>query len=231
MKNLAKAVIKVMKAVKSIDKGLEVGSGRNTYKGVADKDVKQVIGKAMQEAGLCILPLEVDPTTTIERWTEKTNYGDKQKQSILTEVKTKYLLLHESGESQIIEGYGHGIDSQDKGAGKATTYALKYALLYTFLTPTGHIDDTDAHASEDIEAPYKPTETKAAPPAAAKPSGKQSDNKKKYSLVEALNLLDTSLDLDMLKANWSAIGKANQTNEVILKRKEELKQSLTNKNK
>ena len=44
-------------------------------------------------------------------------------------VKTKYLLLHESGESLELAGYGHGIDSQDKGAGKATTYAMKNALL------------------------------------------------------------------------------------------------------
>ena len=66
MKNLAKAVIQVMKEVKSIDKGLSVGAGSNSYKGVADKDVKQVIGQAMQKAGLCMLPLEIDPTTRPE---------------------------------------------------------------------------------------------------------------------------------------------------------------------
>jgi len=45
------------------------------------------------------------------------------------------------------------VDSQDKGAGKATTYALKYALLYTFLIPTGKIDDADNSHSDETPAP------------------------------------------------------------------------------
>jgi hypothetical protein len=51
----------------------------------------------------------------------------------------------------------YGVDSQDKGAGKATTYALKYALLYSFLVPTGDIDDTDiVHSQEYSVKPNKP---------------------------------------------------------------------------
>ena len=44
-------------------------------------------------------------------------------------------------------------DIQDKGAGKATTYALKNCLLYTFLTPVGKIDDTETTHSENIPTP------------------------------------------------------------------------------
>ena len=61
--------------------------------------------------------------------------------------------MHESGETMEICGYGHGIDSQDKAAGKATTYALKNALLYTFLTPVGKMPDTDETHSDEIEVP------------------------------------------------------------------------------
>ena len=61
--------------------------------------------------------------------------------------------MHESGESIEICGYGHGIDSQDKAAGKAQTYALKNALLYTFLTPVGAIEDTDSVHSDTIPVP------------------------------------------------------------------------------
>lgn len=154
MKNLAKAVINVIQKVKGIDKTMTVGEGRNSYKGVSDQEVKKVIGEAMAENGLCLLPISVEPDLKIERWVETGGqYGDKQKQSVFTSVKTKYLLLHESGESIEISGYGHGVDSQDKAAGKATTYALKYALLYTFLVPTGKIDDADNLHSEEIAPP------------------------------------------------------------------------------
>lgn len=153
MKNIAEAIIKVTEAVKGIEKNANVGTGNATYKGVNDKDVKEVMRKAMADNGLSLLPIDVDAKTEVSRWEETNNYGTKQKQSVFTEVKTKYLLLHTSGESIELAGYGHGVDSQDKGAGKATTYALKYALLYAFLVPTGHIDDADSTHSDDYVTP------------------------------------------------------------------------------
>ena len=149
MEQLAKAIIGVMNDVKSIEKNMQVGNGSYGYKGVADKDVKQKIGDAMQKHGLAMLPISVEPNVQIERWEE----SGKQKQSTFTEVRTKYLLLHTSGQSIEVAGYGHGIDSGDKGAGKATTYALKYALLYLFMVPTGNIDDADGVHSEELSAP------------------------------------------------------------------------------
>lgn len=159
MEQLAKAVLAVMHEVKGIEKSMTVGSGANAYKGVPDKEVKRIIGEAMHKHGLCILPIGVEPKTQIERWEEIDQYSKetpkatKQKQSVFTEVATRYLLLHSSGESVELQGYGHGTDTQDKGAGKATTYALKYTLLYTFLTPTGTIDDADNTHSDEIPTP------------------------------------------------------------------------------
>ena len=161
MTNLAKAIISVMKEVKGIEKNLQVGTGNSSYKGVADQEVKKIIGDAMAKHGLCILPIETNAQTRIDRWEEVDQYSKetpkpmKTKQSVFTEVETKYLLIHESGESQVISGYGHGVDSQDKSAGKATTYALKYALLYSFLVPTGKIDDADTEHSDSHEVPAK----------------------------------------------------------------------------
>ncbi len=152
---LARAVIKVMQEVKGMEKNSTVGTGRNSYNGTKDQDVKEVFNDALAKNGLCILPIGLEESTDINRWTESTQYGEKQKQSVFTKVATKYLLLHESGESQELYGYGHGVDSQDKSAGKATTYALKNCLLYTFLTPVGKIDDTDTTHSSEIPTPPK----------------------------------------------------------------------------
>lgn len=169
MENLAKAIINVIKSIKGVEKNLTVGEGRNSYKGVSDQDVKNIIGKAMADNGLCMLPISVTPKVHIERW-DTTDYNGKPtvKQQVFTEASTKYLLLHESGESMEIEGYGHGVDSQDKSAGKATTYAMKYAMLYTFLVPTGEIDDADKTHSDNIQTPPAP-KPKATPKPEAKP--------------------------------------------------------------
>ena len=156
MKNLAKAVIAVMKEVKGMEKNSRVGSGGMAYNGTKDQDVKEVFNEALAKHGLCMMPIDIQEETQVDRWEETNQYGTKQKQSVFTKVKVKYLLLHESSESVEIMGYGHGVDPQDKGAGKATTYAMKNALLYTFLTPVGKIDDTETTHSESIQtAPAK----------------------------------------------------------------------------
>jgi hypothetical protein len=49
-----------------------------------------------------------------------------------------------------IKAVGYGIDPQDKGPGKAISYAYKYALLKTFCLETG--EDPD----EDQNTPYEP---------------------------------------------------------------------------
>jgi len=161
MKNLIKAVLSVMDEVKGIDKTMNVGTGSSSYKGVSDKEVKKIIGQSMKKNGLVIFPISINPNTTIERYEESTQYGNKMKQSVFTEVNTNYLLCHESGETIELSGYGHGTDSQDKASGKALTYALKYTLLYTFLVPTGTIDDADNTHSNDIKIPSKPNLTQA----------------------------------------------------------------------
>jgi hypothetical protein len=161
--NISKAIVAVMNEVKGIEKSMTVGSGTMSYKGVPDKEVKKIVGDSMAKNGLSILPIGVTPLTKVERWEETYNGQVKQKQSVFTEVTTDYLLIHTSGEYIQLSGYGHGVDTQDKGAGKATTYALKYTLLYAFLVPTGKIDDADMIHSDSNEVPQKKQQKRILP--------------------------------------------------------------------
>ena len=165
MKQLVAAVLGVMEDCVGIEKSMTIGKGQSSYKGLADKDVKLKVGESMRRHKLIILPTDiVTSPISIERWEEvdpwskDTPKAMKAKQSVFCEVITKYKLIHESGESVDLAGYGHGTDPQDKAAGKATTYAMKYTLLYSFMVATGHIDDTDSKHSSDIEvkAPKAP---------------------------------------------------------------------------
>jgi hypothetical protein len=177
---LAAAVIQVMNEVDGIEKTKKVGTGTNAYMGVEDKEVKKVVGAAMAKAGLVLLPIGCEGSSSIQRWTESNaQYGDKAKKEVFVEVKTRYLLLHTSGQSIELEGYGQGIDSQDKAAGKA----LKYTLLYTFLVPTGKIDDADNnHGSELPTAP--PVTTQAPPPPPQQVTQKQIVQQTSESVTE-----------------------------------------------
>jgi hypothetical protein len=143
IKNITQAIVKVMAEVKGIEENSRIGKGSTSYKGIKDKDVKIAFNEAFTKNGLAIVPTGIE---------EHTELGAKQ---LLTKVVTTYLLMHTSGEFIELKGYGHGKDFADKGAGKATTYALKYCLLYTFLTPKGDIDDTDTTHSNAYKTPQK----------------------------------------------------------------------------
>lgn len=201
MKLLAEALNKCMKEIKGLEKDMQVGNATYGYKGIADYEVKKLYKGIFEENGLMVIPTSVDSKTEISRWEERTEYQGrvtiKQKQSVFTEVETKYLLLHVSGESLEIAGYGQGVDTQDKGAGKATTYALKYALLYLTLTPTGKIDDTDNTHSEDLAPKKEVVKQQATTVAKKKPKLKKETYDKAIvsENVDSLKKLLTTTDL------------------------------------
>ena len=144
------AVIAAMEITSGIEKNSNVGSGNYGYKGVQDKDVKIHVRKAMMQNGLAIFPIASNAKSRMDRWEE----NGKQKMSVFVEASPVFRLTHTSGEWMDLMGYGHGQDNMDKAAGKATTYALKYLLLYLFMIPTGHIDDTDEqHSNENRDMP------------------------------------------------------------------------------
>jgi hypothetical protein len=181
---IAKAIIKVMQEVKGVEKSMTIGSGNHSYKGTSDQDVKEVFNQALGKNGLCILPTEIEDTVDIHNYIDQYN---KPKKQVFTVVKTKYMLLHESGESLQLSGYGHGVDPQDKGAGKATTYALKNCLLYTFLTPVGNIDDTETTHSQEIQTPPIKEQPKPKKPAL---TNEQFESAQKGTKAQINNVLE-----------------------------------------
>lgn len=214
---LVAAVLNVMAAVKGIDKNLKVGSGDSSYNGVADQDVKKTVGDAMEQNGLTIFPVGIEENTQIAEWFEKSNYGEKRKQSVFTKVTTKYILAHESGEWIQLVGFGHGIDSQDKSAGKATTYALKYTLLYTFMVPTGKIDDADNTHSDEIPATPGARSTQTATPPPPPPPA---------TLKEATAEMMQTVTLEGMKKVWTR-HKVHQAALEFVTAKESMKIKLT----
>lgn len=163
-KEITKAIIEVMKEVQIIWKNTTVWSWNNSYKATSDRDVKETIRSSMEKNWLVIAPIWLKETIQVDRWEEEDNWSKstpkamKTKQSVFTQVNTKYILLHTSWESIELAWYWQGIDSQDKWAWKATTYALKNVLLNLFLIPTW--EDTDNTHSEDIKTPPKKSDTK-----------------------------------------------------------------------
>jgi hypothetical protein len=144
---LYKKISEVMKDVRYLKKDDNVSTGGSgSYKAISEEKVTETIRASLIRNGLVILPVEQEhkrDDTLLE------NNG-KQTVSRLTTVNTKYKIVDiETGEFEILASSGTGVDTQDKGVGKAMTYSYKYLLLRTFAIPTG--EDPDKISSTTID--------------------------------------------------------------------------------
>jgi hypothetical protein len=92
-----------------------------------------------------------------------------------------------------VEAFGYGIDSQDKGPGKAVSYAFKYALLKVFCLETGEGEDPDFQQveHEPATAPSKQDGQHSAP--SVEPMGTRDERE---ALYDDINQLKDALGLD-----------------------------------
>ena len=68
----------------------------------------------------------------------------------MTRIKTVYRFINIDNPADFMETttFAEGIDSQDKGSGKAMTYADKYALMKSYKISTGEDVDEGTDAEE-----------------------------------------------------------------------------------
>lgn len=151
-KALAMKIYNVMSKTKALQKATVVGKGtKGEYKAVGEAEVLNEIKPLLLAEKLIIIPVDGD----IEEKVDSVIQYSKDATRIITQLKVKFMIVDaETGESIEIVGFGNGADSQDKGSGKAFTYAYKTALSKTFMLFSG--EDTDNHHSDDIGGGEEP---------------------------------------------------------------------------
>lgn len=143
----------VSMAVMNIEKDMTVGTGSYQYKAVSDTQVTLAVKKAEKEHGIISIPRDQELISHEVIKTVKTDKhnGTYESISYVDNVKMTVTIYDlETGESIDIVSFGKGIDSGDKGLGKASTYARKYALLNAYKIATG--EDPDAEKSQEQSA-------------------------------------------------------------------------------
>jgi hypothetical protein len=102
------------------------------YKFVQVGDAADYIRKALAEKVITMIPVGVQVVGQVDRPTK--SGGTMTTVDLIT---TWRLTDGETGESIEIQSFGAGADGGDKYSGKASTSAMKYALLTGFLLSTG----------------------------------------------------------------------------------------------
>lgn len=136
----------------TVAKNLTVGDGKNKYKAVSERDIIDAVKPLEAKFGVYSYPVSRRVLESNMLETE-TQYGTKT--TFMTRIETTYRFVNVDKPDEFIEivSFAEGIDSQDKGSGKAMTYADKYALMKAYKISTG--DDPDQEASQPTEYKQK----------------------------------------------------------------------------
>lgn len=154
--NIYQKIQLVSNEVRNIEKDIQVGSGNYGYKAVSDLAVTLAIKDAETKHGIISIPIKQELVNSEVITTIKKN-GDEGRTFVDTIKMTIVIVnLDDPKEEIFVESFGKGVDSGDKGFGKASTYARKYALLNAYKIATG--EDPDANKSEEIKSPSTPDE-------------------------------------------------------------------------
>lgn len=144
--NIFEKLSNITNEIANVNKNLTVGEGKSSYKAVGEADVLKAVKELEFKYKVYSYPInrEVLESTM---YTTSNQYGDKN--NIFSRIKTTYRFVNIDKPDDFIETitFAEGIDTQDKGSGKAMTYSDKYALMKTYKIITG--DDPDQNPSED----------------------------------------------------------------------------------
>ena len=137
--NLYGKMAAIMADVQYLAKDDKVEFGSTKYKALSEEKVTSIMRAELLKHRLVVFPISQTASRTGQ----------------ITHVDVVYRLVNVENPEEYIEivSCGDGADSQDKGSGKAMTYAFKYMWLRTFALPTG--DDPDKISSAELDEEEK----------------------------------------------------------------------------
>lgn len=163
--NIYQKMAAITAELQTVAKNLVVETGKGKgYKAVSERDIIDAVKPVEEKHGVYSYPCS---RKVLESQTlESEGYNGGVKTTFFTRIETVYRFVNVDDPTDYIETvtFAEGIDSQDKGSGKAMTYGDKYALMKAYKISTG--DDPDQTAS--TEENYTPVKR---PPAINKDTG------------------------------------------------------------
>lgn len=148
--NLYQKIQAVSNEIRNIEKNMTVGKGNYAYKAVQDIDVTLEVKEAESKYGLVSIPIRQELVKSEIIKVVKDGGGESIQYMDIIKMTLRIINLDKTEEFLDVESFGRGLDPGDKGFGKASTYARKYALLNAYKIATG--EDPDENKSKEQAA-------------------------------------------------------------------------------
>ena len=157
--NIHQRMAAITAELQTVAKNLNVETGKGKgYKAVSERDVIDAVKPLEAKHGVYSYPASRRVLESAALESENEYNGRVTKKTTFFErIETVYRFVNTDDPTDFIETttFAEGIDSQDKGSGKAMTYGDKYALMKAYKISTG--DDPDQTASEETNYTRKAT--------------------------------------------------------------------------
>jgi hypothetical protein len=125
--NIHQRINAIMASISYVQKGDAKVNGQYSF--VSHDAVTAAIHPLLVEHGVNIIP-------TVTAWNKDGNLTS-------VDVAIDFVNIVDPADKVTISTLGYGIDNQDKGVGKAISYACKYAMLKVFMLETGDDPEKD----------------------------------------------------------------------------------------
>ena len=137
--NIYEKMSAIMQDVQYLTKDDQVKFGTTSYKALSEEKVTGIMRAELIKHKLVIYPIQQSASRIGQ----------------ITHVDVMYRLVNVENPEEYIDiaSCGDGADSQDKGSGKAMTYAFKYMWLRAFALPTR--EDPDKISSAELDEKLK----------------------------------------------------------------------------
>ena len=181
--NIFQRMAAITAELRTVAKNLNVETGNGkSYKAVAEKDVLDNVKPLEEKYGVYSYAFKRETVESC-RLEQTTKFGTKT--VFYTRIKTVYRFVNidEPTDYMETESFSVGLDSGDKGDGKAMTYGDKYALMKGYKITTG--EDPDQNAS--VDALYTTTASEDTPPVFLKDESKnEADPHRRLELMNEI---------------------------------------------
>ena len=148
--NIYERMQKITEEMGVVQKNLSIQAGSSKYNAVSERDILDNVKPLEAKYRIYSYPLDRQILQT-DTLTKEAEYKGKitKTNSLFMRIETIYRFVNIDLPEQYIDikSYADGIDTGDKAAGKAMTYADKYALMKGYKISTG--DDPDKEASPE----------------------------------------------------------------------------------
>lgn len=149
--NIFERVALITAEIGSVAKDLKVGEGEKSYQATSEGSVLSAVKPLEEKYRVFSYATSREKETQIIEKEYTWNGQQRKIRLVKVDITATYRFVNIDKPDEYIEtiSYGTGLDTGDKAAGKAMTYADKYALMKTYKISTGNANDPDSYSSPD----------------------------------------------------------------------------------